>query len=58
MTDSGNGAVNIQDELGASCATKKKKKERKCSKKQKQSTMVGYVKGTEEPTEGISSDQS
>lgn len=36
MTDSGNGAVNTQDELGASCATKnKKEKERKCPKKNK-----------------------
>lgn len=54
ITDSRTGAVNIQDELVASCATKKES----AKNKTKHSTMVGYAKGTEEPTEGVLSNQS
>lgn len=51
MTNSRTGAVNIQDELVVSCATKKKKV---LKNKTKHSTMVWYAKGTEGPTEGCS----
>jgi len=65
MIDSRTGAVNIQDELGAFCATRKVPKKKKKPKKPNQTKTKNkpikhndweYVKGTKEPTEGAPSD--
>lgn len=52
MTYSRIRAINSQDEPGASCATKIKKKVLR-----KKITMVGDVRRTEEPSEGAPSNQ-